>query len=94
MISRYEHRQAVSADHSRPDVLGQRIEELGFSTVAENRLHCAKIETVGQLIQRSEAEVLSLRRVGVGLLKEIQAKLAVLGLRLREERDPEHRLPR
>jgi len=58
------------------------IQELEFSVRSGNCLESAKIETVGQLVKMTEAELLRIRSFGKTSLREIKRKLADIGLSL------------
>jgi len=58
------------------------IEELQLSVRANNCLETVKVETVGQLVQMTEADLLNIRSFGKTSLTEIKRKLADLGLSL------------
>jgi len=62
--------------------LGMSVNEIELSVRAANCLNNANITTVGQLAQKSEAEMLKYRNFGKKSLNEIKAKLAELGLTL------------
>jgi DNA-directed RNA polymerase subunit alpha len=62
--------------------LGMPIQELELSVRASNCLESAKIETVGQLVKMTEADLLKIRSFGKTSLREIQRKLADIGLSL------------
>lgn len=53
-----------------------KIEELGLSARAYNVLRRAGIDTVEQLQQLSDDDLLCLRNMGVGTVKEIREKVA------------------
>lgn len=53
-----------------------KIEELGLSARAYNVLKRARIDTVEQLQQLSDDDLLCLRNMGVGTVKEIREKVA------------------
>ena len=59
------------------------IEELGLSTRSENCLHCAGIETIGQLAAKTENELKLIRNFGQKCLAEVTAKMAEAGLPLK-----------
>ena len=63
-------------------VLLMSVNEIELSVRAANCLNNANITTVGQLAQKSEAEMLKYRNFGKKSLNEIKAKLAELGLTL------------
>ena len=66
-----------------------KIEELGISTRVINRLRRAGIDTVLDLINKSEHDLLKIRKLGPKGIEEIIKKLAEKGLRLFEEVDNE-----
>ncbi len=63
-------------------VLARPVSELELSVRARRCLQRLNIVTIGDLIQRTEAELLSTRNFGVTSLNEIKARLADLGLQL------------
>ncbi|MEI6563356.1 MAG: DNA-directed RNA polymerase subunit alpha [bacterium] len=62
--------------------LNMSVNEIELSVRAANCLNNANITTVGQLAQKSEAEMLKYRNFGKKSLNEIKAKLQDLGLSL------------
>jgi len=58
------------------------IQELELSVRASNCLESAKVETVGQLVEMTEADLLKIRSFGKTSLREIKRKLADIGLSL------------
>ena len=58
------------------------VNEIELSVRAANCLNNANITTVGQLAQKSEAEMLKYRNFGKKSLNEIKEKLTQLGLSL------------
>ena len=75
--------QQVDAERERLiHVLGMSVNEIELSVRAANCLNNANITTVGQLAQKSEADMLKYRNFGKKSLNEIKAKLAELGLSL------------
>lgn len=58
------------------------IQELELSVRADNCLESAKIETVGQLVAKTEADLLKIRSFGKTSLREVKRKLADIGLSL------------
>ncbi|MCX7590366.1 MAG: DNA-directed RNA polymerase subunit alpha [Kiritimatiellae bacterium] len=69
--------------------LNMSVNEIELSVRAANCLNNANITTVGQLCQKSEADMLKYRNFGKKSLNEIKAKLAELGLSLGMTIDPE-----
>lgn len=66
-----------------PDVLAMRLSVLRLSVRAENCLLSMGINTVGEIVVRSESELLEGRNFGSTSLREVRARLAELGLQLR-----------
>ncbi len=64
------------------DVLYRLVEELDLSVRAQNCLQTAGIRHVGELVQRTEQEMLKTRNFGRKSLKEIKDVLSDLGLSL------------
>ena len=58
------------------------IQELELSVRAGNCLEAVKVETVGQLVKRTDADLLKIRSFGKTSLREIKRKLADIGLSL------------
>jgi DNA-directed RNA polymerase subunit alpha len=61
------------------------IEELNLSVRSYNCLKREGINTVGDLVQRSEQELMDIRNFGQKSIDEVKSKLEELGLSLREE---------
>ncbi len=61
------------------------IEELNLSVRSYNCLKREGINTVGDLVQKSEAELMDIRNFGQKSIDEVKQKLAELGLSLRQE---------
>ena len=66
-------------------LLNMSVNEIELSVRAANRLNNANITTVGQLAQKSEAEMLKYRNFGKKSLNEIKDKLAAIAVRSRYE---------
>ena len=60
-----------------------RIEELDFSVRTYNCLKKANIMTIGELVTRTEGDLMQIRNFGKKSLTEVKEKLASLGLGLR-----------
>jgi len=58
------------------------IQELELSVRASNCLESVKVETVGQLVRMTDADLLKIRSFGKTSLREIKRKLADIGLSL------------
>ena len=64
------------------DLLGRSVEELELSVRSSNCLRRANIKTLGELVRRSEAEMLKYRNFGKQSLKEISEILSGMNLHL------------
>jgi len=62
--------------------LNTPIQELELSVRASNCLESAKVKTVGQLVEMTDADLLKIRSFGKTSLREIKRKLADIGLSL------------
>ncbi|MCG0314793.1 MAG: DNA-directed RNA polymerase subunit alpha, partial [Calditerricola sp.] len=72
-------------DDKKEKVLDMPIEELDLSVRSYNCLKRAGINTVGELIQKTEEDMMKVRNLGKKSLEEVQEKLAELGLSLRKD---------
>jgi len=72
-------RTSVSSSNGAPDV---RIEELDFSVRTYNCLKKANIQTVADLVETSEDELMNIRNFGRKSLVEVQDKLSQFGYTL------------
>jgi DNA-directed RNA polymerase subunit alpha len=72
-------------DDSVPGDYAITIEELNLSVRSYNCLKREGINAVGDLVQKSEAELMDIRNFGQKSIDEVKAKLEELGLGLREE---------
>ena len=73
---------AARVDEELIRKLQMPIGELDLSVRASNCLEAAKINTVGDLVQRGESDLLKVRSFGKTSLREVKRKLADLGLDL------------
>ncbi|NLN15371.1 MAG: DNA-directed RNA polymerase subunit alpha [Tissierellia bacterium] len=71
-------------EDEKEKVLEMTVEELDLSVRSYNCLKRAGINTVEELIQRTEEDMMKVRNLGKKSLEEITAKLAELGLSLRK----------
>lgn len=62
--------------------LSRPISELDLSVRASNCLESARVTTIGELVRKTEAELLRVRSFGKTSLREVRRKLADLGLGL------------
>ena len=75
----------VTDDTSMGKVLEMTIEELDLSVRSFNCLKRAGINTVEDLINKTEDDMMKVRNLGRKSLDEVVAKLASLDLSLRDE---------
>ena len=74
----------VEKEESKKErILEMNIEDLDLSVRSYNCLKRAGINTVEELVQRDEEEMMKVRNLGRKSLEEVQAKLSALGLSLR-----------
>lgn len=71
-------------EEEKDKILDMSIEELDFSVRSYNCLKRAGINTVGELIQKTEEEMMKVRNLGKKSLEEVDDKLKSLGLSLRK----------
>ncbi|TZE82747.1 DNA-directed RNA polymerase subunit alpha [Calorimonas adulescens] len=71
-------------EDKKDKVLDMTIEELDLSVRSYNCLKRAGINTVEDLIQRTEEDMMKVRNLGKKSLEEVQQKLALLGLSLKK----------
>ncbi len=70
-------------DNKKEKVLEMTIEELDLSVRAYNCLKRAGINTVAELVQRNQEDMMKVRNLGKKSLEEVELKLIGLGLGLR-----------
>lgn len=71
-------------EEERDKILDMSIEELDLSVRSYNCLKRAGINTVGELIMKTEEDMMKVRNLGRKSLEEVDEKLASLGLSLRK----------
>jgi DNA-directed RNA polymerase subunit alpha len=74
------------------EVLNRSVEELELSVRSYNCLKNANIQTIGDLVQKTEAEMLRTKNFGRKSLNEIKEILAGLGLSFGVKFDPQGRI--
>jgi len=72
----------VQIDEELQQKLNMSIAELDLSVRASNCLEAARINTVGDLVRMTEADLLKVRSFGKTSLREVKRKLADIGLSL------------
>ena len=73
------------ADPAKASVLNRSVAELELSVRSRKCLMRLGISSIGELTQRSEAELLAIKNFGMTSLSEIKRRLAELGLALRND---------
>jgi DNA-directed RNA polymerase subunit alpha len=74
-------------EEDKTSALDMSIEELDLSVRSYNCLKRAGINTVGQLTQKTEEDMMKVRNLGRKSLEEVQSKLAALGLSLKPKEE-------
>ncbi|MBQ7487017.1 MAG: DNA-directed RNA polymerase subunit alpha [Clostridia bacterium] len=74
-------------DDHREKVLEMTIEELDLSVRAYNCLKRAGINSVAELVQKNQEDMMKVRNLGKKSLEEVEQKLATLGLALRADEE-------
>lgn len=76
-----EVEEVVDEEYNRiKEILERSVDELELSVRAGNCLRAAQIRSIGDLVQKSEAEMLQYRNFGKKSLKEIQDLTTTMGL--------------
>jgi len=79
--------KSIETKSEKNSELGKLIEDLDFSVRTYNCLKRAAINTVGDLIARSEDDMIKVRNLGKKSLDEVIAKLEEMGLHLANNED-------
>ena len=74
-------------DEDRSRILEMPVEELDLSVRSYNCLKRAGIDTVEQLVKKTEEDMMKVRNLGKKSLAEVKARLSRFGLSLRKEED-------
>lgn len=77
-------------DNDKEKVLEMTIEELDLSVRSFNCLKRAGINSVGDLVQKTEDEMIKVRNLGKKSLEEVENKLAELNLSLKKKEDKDN----
>jgi DNA-directed RNA polymerase subunit alpha len=76
-----EVEEVVDEEYNRiKEILERSVDELELSVRAGNCLRAAQIRSIGDLVQKSEAEMLQYRNFGKKSLKEIEDLISTMGL--------------
>ena len=86
-VSEIESIMAEKSDNEKEKVLDLTIDELDLSVRSFNCLKRAGINTVEDLIHKSEEEMMKVRNLGRKSLEEVIAKLNSFGFTLKKEED-------
>ncbi len=78
----FEIREEMPAEDKVNENLLRSVDELDLSVRAENCLQAANIKYIGDLVQKTEGEMLKTKNFGRKSLKEIKELLAEMGLSL------------
>lgn len=84
-----EIRERLREHQERMDKLRMPVTELDLSVRASNCLNTEGIRTIGEVVTRSEAQMLKIRNFGKTSLEEIRHKLGRLGLSFGMQLSPE-----
>ena len=76
---------SAKQEDSKLKKLETSIEDLDFSVRAYNCLKRANINTLGDLVEKSELEMMKIRNLGKKSLKEVIEKIKDMGLKFRDE---------
>ncbi len=76
------HGDAIQEDEKIAELMNKSIDELEFSVRATNCLKNANIKTIGELVLKTEQEILQMKNFGRKSLSEIKEVLTGMGLRL------------
>ncbi len=76
------HGDVVQEDNKIAELMNKSIDELEFSVRATNCLKNANIKTIGELVLKTEQEILQMKNFGRKSLSEIKEVLTGMGLRL------------
>ena len=91
-----EELETEGADDRKPEIrnenLNRSVEELELSVRSYNCLKNANIQTIGELVQKTEAEMLRTKNFGRKSLNEIKEILGTIGLSLGMKIDQHGRL--
>ncbi|MBR6880684.1 MAG: DNA-directed RNA polymerase subunit alpha [Clostridiales bacterium] len=79
--------KSIETKTEKNSELGKQIEDLDFSVRTYNCLKRAAINTVGDLISKTEDEMIKVRNLGKKSLDEVISKLGQMGLHLADKQD-------
>lgn len=79
--------EAEEEEEEKDKILEMPVEELDLSVRSYNCLKRAGINTVEELIKKTEADMMKVRNLGKKSLEEVNQKLESLGLAFREEEE-------
>jgi DNA-directed RNA polymerase alpha subunit len=76
-------KEEVISEEPKEEITERPVEEVEFSVRAYNLLKGSRIDTVGQLLQKSEADLLKTKNFGRKSINDIKEVLATMNLSLR-----------
>ena len=79
-------KEVFLGENKKESIAEKGIEELDLSTRAYNCLKSKNINTIGELIQKTDAELFSMRYTGPKSINEIKSALNALGLSFAERK--------
>ncbi|MHC4362165.1 MAG: tetratricopeptide repeat protein [Planctomycetota bacterium] len=82
-LSSEETAESVAAEEEGKELLGKSVDELNLSVRARKCLQRLGLRTIGELVRKTEAELLGVKNFGVTSLNEIKKALGNLGFELR-----------
>lgn len=74
-----------SLSEEASELQSRRIEELEFPNRAQNVFKKAKIYTLGDLLQKTEKDLMTMRSLGKSTMEEVKSQLEKIGVSLKEE---------
>ncbi len=84
-----EEGPSAEADLARQRLLETRVDDMDFSVRTLNCLRKDGVATIGELIERTESDLMQIRNFGRKSLNEVKAKLVEMELRLAGSEDTE-----
>jgi DNA-directed RNA polymerase subunit alpha len=81
-VSALRESQKAMIDPDLQQKLGMTVQELDLSVRANNCLESARIQTVRDLVQKTDTDLLKVRSFGKTSLREVKRRLADMGLSL------------
>lgn len=80
-----EDRQVDAQQKAFEEMMSWPVTKLDLSVRAQNCLNSENIKSIGELVQRTESDMLKIRNFGRGSLREVKKKLEEMGLSFASE---------